>query len=118
MTYLVGFMEDETKKAVDGYDLVPTNYSILKNVLEKKYGAIDLVTNKLLKDLNNLECPGNDIKKLKGFCMDIDRIQWQLANHEVNVADVQFIYVAESKLKNSHAIIRKLIERKQMKAGP
>jgi hypothetical protein len=80
LTYLLGCLEGDALKAVQGYGLIGDNYDLVLEHLKKRYGDEELLSKTFHSELINLPPPQNSTDSLRRFSESIERICRQLEN--------------------------------------
>ena len=70
---------------VGGYQVIPSNYALVKDLLKRKYDILDRLVKELYDDLIALKTVDN--RGLPKFATEVERILQELegANHPVEV---------------------------------
>jgi hypothetical protein len=111
LTYLTGCLDGDANKAVQGYALTGSNYSLVVEHLKKRYGDEELLSKAFHSELINLPSPGNSIEALRRFSESVERICRQLEH--MGQSDDNEVVTMTIMSKLPPWLITKLVEREE-----
>ncbi|CAD5217992.1 unnamed protein product [Bursaphelenchus xylophilus] len=112
LNYLIGLLEGDAKKMVQGYQIRDENYSIVMETLEKRFGDDRVIVNQLIQRLNTLTPKGTSIHHTKAYLLEMDQLRNQLKQYKRSIGDDQYWYLIESRIPKY--LVYKLHDRKRI----
>ncbi|KAH7676027.1 Pao retrotransposon peptidase family protein [Aphelenchoides avenae] len=78
LQYLLQFLRGEPYQLANNYQLTDDNYFAVVNLLEERYGNVDMIRNLLMADLIALRPPSQAVSDLRRFYGDAQRVTTEL----------------------------------------
>jgi hypothetical protein len=113
MTYLIGCLQGEALRAVAGFPISNENYTAIVELLEKRYGNVDALTEALQVELVNLPTANESLQSLRNTSEAVERICRQLK--DLGVSDENPFVATHIKQKFPRFVVTKILEEEQNK---
>lgn len=110
LTYLLSVLRGDAKKAIAGYAVTAENYSVIIDILKKRFGDPKNILLALHSELKHIPKSGDRTSEVRRTFEQIERICRQLEDSGEDVEHQQIVMVIESKLP--HWLLKEIYRQK------